>query len=103
MEAALEEGDPVRKCSVEDLVFVVIANTLTLSQKFIYFLCKVDQLIIIYILSEKASECQHFLCRLQLAGADLVLELSVTIFGVGSWHATTLSLMKVTTCAFTLF
>ena len=31
MEAALEEGDPVRKCSVEDLVFVVIANTLTLS------------------------------------------------------------------------
>ena len=31
MEAALEEGDPVRKCSVEDLVFVVIANTLSLS------------------------------------------------------------------------
>ena len=31
MEAALEEGDTVRKCSVEDLVLVVIANTLTLS------------------------------------------------------------------------
>ena len=25
MEAALEEGDPVRKCSVEDLVLMVIA------------------------------------------------------------------------------
>ena len=31
MEAALEEGDPVRKYSVEDLVLVVIANNLTLS------------------------------------------------------------------------